>query len=237
MLNFDFAGKVVLITGAAGILGAAVARKFAAAGAKCALLDLHAECLATRYLQHSPEPLLVAADLTQAESVQAAVDQVYARFGRIDVVANIAGGFKMGSRLHETPETDWDMMLDRNARSVFLMCRAVLPGLLQQGGGKIINVAARAALLSKGKMAPYIVSKAAVVKLTESLACEYKQDHINVNCILPGTIDTPQNRQDMPDADFSQWVAPEALASVVCFLASDAASAIHGAAIPVYGLS
>lgn len=234
---FDFTGKVIIVTGAAGSLGSAVARKLILGGARCALLDVHHECLQTRYQAQLPSELLLAVDLTQADSVQAAVAQVLAHWGRIDGIANIAGGFKMGPRLHETAEADWDLMLDRNARSVFLMCRAVIPHLLTQGGGKIVNIAARAALAGRARMAPYVVSKAAVVRLTESLACEYKQDHININCILPGTIDTPQNRQEMPNADFSQWVSTEALAEVVCFLLSESACAIHGAAIPVYGLS
>lgn len=109
--------------------------------------------------------------------------------------------------------------------------------MLQQGGGKIVNVSARAANEGKGKMGPYCASKAAVITLTESLAAEHKYNNINVNCILPGTIDTPQNRSDMPDANFSRWVPPAALADVIVFLSSDAARGVTGAAIPVYGQS
>jgi NAD(P)-dependent dehydrogenase (short-subunit alcohol dehydrogenase family) len=109
--------------------------------------------------------------------------------------------------------------------------------MLRQGGGRIINVSARAALEGKARMGPYCASKAAVLTLTESLAAEHRLDGINVNCILPGTIDTPQNRAAMPDADFSRWVPPPALADVVVFLASEASRAVTGAAIPVYGKS
>jgi NAD(P)-dependent dehydrogenase (short-subunit alcohol dehydrogenase family) len=109
--------------------------------------------------------------------------------------------------------------------------------MLARAGGKIINVAARVANQGKAKMAPYSVSKAGVARLTESPAAEYRNDNININCIMPGTIDTPANRRDMPDANFSQWVAPQALADVILFLASDAARAIHGASVPVYGLT
>ena len=117
------------------------------------------------------------------------------------------------------------------------MSRAVIPHMLAQGYGKIVNVAARAALEGKAKMAPYVVSKSAVIRLTESMAAELRDAGINVNCILPGTIDTPQNRRDMPNADHSRWVPPGALADVILFLACDAARAIHGAAVPVYGRS
>ncbi len=128
-------------------------------------------------------------------------------------------------------------MLNLNARSVFNTCRAVIPGMLTQGGGRIVNVSARAAKEGKAKMAPYCASKAAVITLTESLAAEHKFNNINVKCILPGTVDTPQNRADMPDADHSKWVTPAALADVIAFLASDAARAVTGAAVPVYGQS
>ena len=143
----------------------------------------------------------------------------------------------MGPPVHETQEHTWDFMLDLNARSVLLTCRAVLPHMRSRGAGKIVNVAARAALEGKAKMGAYCVSKAAVITLTQSLAAENRHQGINVNCILPGTIDTPQNRADMPNADFDTWVPPAALADVILFLASDAARAVHGAAVPVYGLS
>ena len=127
--------------------------------------------------------------------------------------------------------------MNLNARSMFYASKAVVPHMLEQGGGSIISVSARAATEGKGKMGPYCASKAAVITLTESLAAEQKYNGINVNCILPGTIDTPQNRGDMPDADYSKWVPPEALADVIVFLASDAARCVTGAAIPVYGQS
>ena len=124
-----------------------------------------------------------------------------------------------------------------NAKSTFLVCKAVIPHMLTRQSGKIVNVAARAALAGKAKMAPYIVSKSAIVRLTESMAAELKDDGINVNCVLPGTIDTPPNRANMPTADFDKWVKPEALADVILFLASVYAQAVTGAAVPVYGRS
>lgn len=230
---------VVLITGAAGNLGRAVAQAFAHQDAALALLDRDQALLqqTQAMLPESTEVQSWIVDLLDADSVNQTVQAVQERFGRIDVLANIAGGFTMGPLIQDTPDHAWDLMLNLNARSVFYTCRAVLPNMQQQGNGRIINVSARAALNGKGKMGPYCASKAAVLTLTESLAAENKQQNININCILPGTIDTPQNRADMPDADFTQWVPPSALADVVVFLASEAARCVTGAAIPVYGKS
>ena len=235
----EFDGKVVMITGAAGNLGAALGASFAALGSRLALLDHSPERLErTRdELDLPSSTLLVASDLTVADAVAAAVDKVVTQFGRIDVLANVAGGFTMGPPLHETTDSDWELMMALNLRSVFNTCRAVIPHMLRQGGGRIVNVSARAALEGKARMGPYCASKAAVRTLTESLAAEHKLDGINVNCILPGTIDTLQNRAAMPDADHSRWVPPAALADVIVFLASAAARAVTGAAIPVYGQS
>ncbi len=157
-------------------------------------------------------------------------------FGRIDVLCNIAGGFRMGHPVHETPEDTWELMLDLNAKSVIHTARAVVPGMIAAGYGKIVNIAALAGLAGKANMGAYSAAKSAVIRLTESMSAELRDKGINVNCILPSIIDTPQNRADMPGADPRRWVAPEALAEVVLFLASDAARAIHGAAIPVTGL-
>lgn len=236
---FKFDGKAVIVTGAAGTLAGEVARHFAAAGANVALVDINRDALGgvlpglnTASVSHC-----IQADLTDEDSVAGMVGEVMGRFGAIDVLANIAGGFTMGPRVHETDIKDWDFMLDLNAKSVFLTCRAVIPHMLTPSGGKIVNIAARVANEGKGRMAPYSVSKSAVARLTESLAAEYRNDNININCIMPGTIDTPGNRRDMPDADYSKWVAPAALAEVILFLASDGARAIHGASVPVFGLT
>jgi len=226
-------GRVVLITGAAGNLGRAVATAFAANGASLVLADYSNEGL-----EAIPEAgQKIQVDLTSEDSVRAMVAEAIRENGHIDVLANIAGGFTMGPLLHETDAADWEFMMNLNARSVFYTSKAVIPHMLEQGGGSIVSVSARAAKEGKGKMGPYCASKAAVITLTESMAAEHKYNNINVNCILPGTIDTPQNRGDMPDADFSKWVPTSALADVIVFLASDAARHVTGAAIPVYGQS
>lgn len=232
--SFDFAGKVVLITGAAGNLGGALAEAFHEAGATLVLGERNLEKL-QEIAGDWANTLLLPVDLLDEASVQQMAAAAAAQYGRIDVLANIAGGFTMGAALHETELKTWEFMLNLNARSVFLMCRAVIPHMLAQGAGKIVNVAARAGLSGGARMAPYSVSKSAVIRLTESMAAELKGHNINVNCVMPGTIDTPQNRAEMPDADWSRWVTPEAIARVILFLAADDAAAIQGAAVPVYG--
>jgi NAD(P)-dependent dehydrogenase (short-subunit alcohol dehydrogenase family) len=237
---FDFSDRVVIVTGAAGNLGSAVAQAFQAAGAKLVLVDRAADRLPRLFpdLVDSPNHFLATSvDLTNADAVETMVDETVKRFGRIDVLANTAGGYRGGTPVHETPFETWDFMLNLNARTLFIASRAVIPHMLKQGSGRIVNVAARAALKGGAKMAAYSASKSVVVRLTESMAAELKKESINVNCVLPGTIDTPQNRQAMPNADHSRWVKPEAIADVILFLASDASHAVHGAAVPVYGKS
>lgn len=234
----DFSNRVVVITGASGNLGVATARAFLAANANLVLVDRSAEKLTQLYADIADSPqhfLATGVDMTNEASVTAMAQAAVARLGRINVLVNTVGGYKAGRPLHETPLSDWDFLMNLNVRTTLLACRAVLPTMLAQGTGKIINIASRAALAGEANAAAYSVSKTAVVRLTESLAAEVKAHNINVNCLLPGMIDTPPNRGAMPEADFSQWVAPEALADVILFLASDAARAMHGAALPVFG--
>lgn len=237
---FDFSGKVVIVTGASGNLGSATANAFLSCGAKLALFNRSIDGLKGKFdddQEKSQNIKYVAVDLTDDQMVKSSVKSVFDHFGRIDILVNTVGGFRGGSPLHETPPQTWDFLMNLNARTVLNTCSAVIPYLIEQGSGKIVNIAARAALAGLANMAAYTASKSAVVRLTEAAAAELKSHGINVNCILPGTIDTPQNRADRPGEDYSRWVAPEALADVILFLASDFARAIHGAAIPVYGLS
>lgn len=236
-MNFNFSNQVVVITGAAGALGSTVAELFFRAGANIALVDISFAKLTRPRWKHAKNVGLFETDLTNVNSVNESVAQIIERFGKIDCLANVAGGFKMGPMVHETPVSDWDFMINLNVKSVFLMCRAVVPHMLEKKKGKIVNVAARAAVEGKAKMAPYCVSKAAVVTLTQSLAAEHKMNNINVNCILPGTVDTPQNRNDMPDANFSNWVPTTDLANELLHLCSEQAKGVTGAAVPVYGES
>ena len=230
----EFDGKHVLITGAAGALGGAVARRFARDGARLALFD---RVIAKPPTGSEAGHLAFEVDLLQPEAIRAVVDKTLAKFGRIDILCNIAGGFRSGSPVHETSPELWREMIDMNATSVLNMASAVIPAMVRERTGKIVNVAAMSAQSGKAGLGAYIVSKTAVIRLTESMAAELRDKGINVNCVLPSIIDTPANRRDMPKADFSKWVAPEALAEVIAFLASHASRAVHGAAVPVVGLS
>ncbi|MCS7039363.1 MAG: SDR family oxidoreductase [Caldilineales bacterium] len=239
-LTYDFSDHVVIVTGAGGNLGLATARAFATAHAHVVPVDRADDRLAVLAPElnetagHLP---ITGLDVTDPAAVQALVERVLAHFGRVDVLVNTVGGYRAGQPLHETPVATFDFLMNLNARSVYIPCQAVIPAMLARGRGAIVNVAARAALAGTAQHAAYAASKAAVVRLTESMAAELKGRGIRVNCVLPGTIDTPQNREAMPQADASRWVAPAAIADVILFLASAGARAIHGAAIPVYGLS
>ncbi len=237
---FDFTGKVVIVTGAAGNLGVGVAQAFLKSSANLVLVDHSQGKFASLFpdLINSKDHLLEeGVDLTEEEPVNGLADKVYKQFGSIYALVNIAGGYRGGTPVHETPLETWDFLLNLNARTVFSACQAVIPIMLNQGSGKIINIAARQGLKGGAKMGAYSVSKSAVIRLTESMSAELKAHNINVNCILPGTIDTPENREAMPASDFKRWVSPNDLAEVILFLASPSARAIHGASIPVYGLS
>jgi NAD(P)-dependent dehydrogenase (short-subunit alcohol dehydrogenase family) len=237
---FDFSGQVVMVTGGVGNLGSATARAFLAAGAKVAAVDRAQDRLETTFadLVGSPDHYLAGnVDLTDPASAQAAVEETVKRLGRIDVLVNTVGGYRAGDPLHATPLDTLDFMINLNVRTLFIMSQAVIPHMLDQHSGKIVNISSRAGLEGKKNSAAYAAAKSAVIRLTESMSAELKASGINVNCILPGTIDTPQNRAEMPKADFDRWVTPEALASVILFLASGEARAVHGAALPVYGLS
>lgn len=229
--------RTVLITGAAGRLGRAVAAAFDADAANLVLVDRDRALLERAFGGDGERRLLHPCNLLDAAQVQAAVDAALARFGRVDVLCNIAGGFRMGEAVHETSDTTWDFLLDLNARTLLHAARAVVPAMLRQGGGKVVNVGAFSAQRGLAAMGAYTASKSVVIRLTEAMAAELRERGINVNCVLPTIIDTPDNRAAMPDADPARWVAPADLAAVIRFLASDAARAVHGAALPVTGLS
>jgi NAD(P)-dependent dehydrogenase (short-subunit alcohol dehydrogenase family) len=237
---FDLTGKVTVVTGAAGNLGQAVAQAARRAGARCVLVDRSPDRLARLYSDATASNDLVLAggfDLADAEQAQRLADTVMQRCQRIDILVNAIGGFAGGKRVDEESVETWDQLLSVNLYTALNATRAVVPQLLRQGSGRIVNVAARAALAGMAGIGAYCASKSALIRLTESMASELKDRGITVNCVLPGTIDTPQNRRDMPNADFSKWVPPAAIADVILFLASDAARAVNGAAVPVYGRS
>ena len=233
----EFKDRTILITGAAGNLGRAVANAFAERGANLVLVDLKQESLERVFGAEGAQRLLAPTNLLDQARVDATVRQAIERFRRVEVLVNLAGGFRMGEPVHAMADETWNFLLDINARTLVHAVRSVVPRMLEQGGGKVVNVGAYAAQKGVAQMGAYIAAKSAVIRLTETLAAELREKNINVNCVLPTIIDTPQNRAAMPAADPSRWVAPNDLANVIVFLASDAARAIHGAAVPVTALS
>ena len=230
--------QVAIITGSVGNLGTATARRFQQAGAKTVLVDRSVDRVreAFKEIADSPSHLLAGGvDLADSASLGKLIEQTIARFGRVDTLVNTVGGYRGGKPVHESDLADWDFLFNINVRTTLLCCRAVIPQMLKQGGGKIINVASRDGLNGSAGYAAYSASKSAVLRLTESLSNELKGSNINVNCVMPGTIDTPQNRAAAPNGDFTKWVPPAAIADVIAFLASDASRAVTGAAVPVYG--
>ncbi|WP_020405722.1 SDR family NAD(P)-dependent oxidoreductase [Hahella ganghwensis] len=227
--------KVVLVTGATGGLGPAVVRHFKDQGAQVVAMGRSMESLNSHFANSNISRK--TCDLLNAEEVKKCVEDVIAEKSRIDILVCVAGGFAMGSTVYETPMEQWELMNDLNVKTVLNMVREVIPGMLEQKAGKVITVGATAAHHGMAQMGTYCASKSALMRFTEALAMEVRTKGINVNAVLPTIIDTPDNRNAMPDADYDRWVAPEDLANVIGFLTSDAAKAVHGALIPVTGLS
>lgn len=220
----DMKGKVVLITGGAGALGQTVVPAFVSTGASVILGD--------RNPAQVPGVIALKADFTDQTQVRSLVDGVIRTSGRLDALINLVGGFATG-RLIETEVSLWQRMLTMNLTSAFLLSQAVLPSMLQRGQGRIVHVAARAALEPFAGAAAYIVSKAGLIGLIRTLSSELEGSGVTVNAVLPSTIDTPANRRAMPAADPSKWARPDSIAHTLTFLASDDASQINGALIPI----
>jgi NAD(P)-dependent dehydrogenase (short-subunit alcohol dehydrogenase family) len=229
--------KVAIITGGTGALGKAVVSEFLKEGAKVACtyivedelkgLSIIAENLGLNIL-------FIRANVTKEEDVSQVIKKTLEGFERIDILVNTVGGF-IYAKIIDTDEKTWDSMININLKSAFLCSKAVLTHMIKQNYGKIINISSRPALKGSAGVGAYSASKAGVLNLTETIADEVKDFEINVNAILPSTIDTPANRRGMPYADFTKWVKPEDIARVILFLASDESKPISGAAIPVYG--
>lgn len=222
-------GKVIVVTGASGALGRVVAETALARGARVAGVD-HA---AAQLPATANRIELGGVDLSDTAAAKQAIDAVAAHFGRCDALINIAGGFAFET-VAEGEATTWQRMYALNVLTALNTSRAAIPHLAASPAGRIVNVGAMGALQAGSGMGAYAASKAGVHRLTEALAAEWK-GKITVNAVLPSTIDTPANRASMPRADFGKWVTPQELAEVILFLASDAASAVTGALLPVSG--
>lgn len=227
----DLTGKVVAVTGGFGILGQAVGHAIAAAGGRIALIDRAAS---PKGEQVADALLLGDVDLTSAEAGIAVMSQIVSQAGRLDALVNVAGGFRWET-LEGGSLDSWDFLYQINLRTAANACKAALPHLFKNAAGRIVNIGAMGANKAAMGMGAYAASKAGVAKLTEALAEELKDRGITVNAVLPSMIDTPTNRADMPDADFSRWVPPQSIADVIVFLLSDKARAVTGALIPVAG--
>jgi len=232
-------GRKVLITGGTGALGQAVTLAFLEAGARVfatGRAEAEREALLASAAPYRDRLTLDPVDVTDEADVARWVAAASAG-GPPDALVCLVGGFAGGKPVAETELATWQRMLTMNVTSVFLCARAVAPLMAAQRRGKIVAVASRAGLHGTANLAAYSVSKAGVITLVQALAEELIEANVQANCVLPGTIDTPANRRAMPDADASRWVSPVEIARVILFLASDASTAVSGAAVPVYGRS
>ena len=236
-------GRVVLVTGATGALGRIVVKRLLEAGAVVAAV--HRDEAKFLDLLDSVgggaggSLTGVKADVTSEADVQAMIEAVLGRHGRVDALLNLVGGYRGGADIAATGEDDWDFLMRTNLKSAFLCSKSVLPAMIKAGAGRIVCVSARPAVENKGraKSGAYTVSKAGVVALTQTIAEETRRSGVTANCIVPGTIDTPKNRTEIAGGDPSKWADPEAIAELLLFLVSDGSSVTSGAIIPVYGKS
>ena len=236
-MHIDFGGGTVVVSGGTGALGGAVVEGFLDAGAQVLatyVVEAEVAPFRERFAAHGARVELQRCDLRRGAEVAALFERVAP--GSLRAVVNLAGGYTW-TRVADADDAALERLLDLNLRTTFAACRAAAPVLAAAGGGAIVNVSARAALRGEAGNGVYGATKAAVLALTQSLSAELKDAGVNVNAVLPSIIDTPANRAAMPKSDPAKWVAPEDLANVIVFLASDAAAAIHGAGIPVYGLA
>jgi NAD(P)-dependent dehydrogenase (short-subunit alcohol dehydrogenase family) len=222
--------RAVVVTGAAGALGQAVAQYFLDEGARVALIDRDEAHLRSVFpaLVGDERHALFAADVTSEASMHAAMERIIGRSLRVDVLVHVAGGFEMGEPVHGLTRASWERMMDLNAWSFVTATRDLIPHMLQRGSGRVIAVSARAALHGQAGMAAYGASKSALQRLVESLSGEVAAHGISVNSIAPTIMDTPANRQAMPQADRSAWVPTAMAARTIGFLASEAGGWLHG---------
>jgi NAD(P)-dependent dehydrogenase (short-subunit alcohol dehydrogenase family) len=224
-------GDVVLITGANGGLGSYVTRAFLEAGATVIGTSRKIEQTEVHY----PGFTAIAADIGTQKGPRELIEQVVARFGKLKVLVHTVGGFAGGQTVADTDDATMQQMMDLNFSALFYLLRAAMPSLRSSGDGRLIAIGSRAAVDPGPSVGAYGASKAAMVSLMRTIAMENKDARLRANVILPGTIDTPANRKAMPQADFSKWVAPGSIASLIVWLAGDAGKDVNGAVIPVYG--
>jgi NAD(P)-dependent dehydrogenase (short-subunit alcohol dehydrogenase family) len=239
-MNISFSGKVVLVAGGTGGLGRAVSLAFLAEGAKVVVTyRREAEFAALKETANASSTWLEGylVDVTDEAATKELSASILTRHGSVNCLINTVGGYAGGLKFWEMETKVFDSMLSLNLRSGYSLARAVLPVMLKQQHGSIVNVAAKAAFDHGAGASAYAASKAASVAMMDSLAADVKGTGVRVNSVLPSIIDTAANRQAMPKADFAVWPKPEEIANVILFLCSDMATVVHGAAVPVYGNS
>lgn len=230
--------KTVIVTGGSGALGKVVVSAFFDAEASIAVplgSEHHLSSIPGRIVSASERFLASVADLTSEHQTNGFAERVLAKFGRIDCVVNIAGGYAGGKLIEDVAMEEWDRMMSSNLLTAFLLCRSALPHMRKQGFGRIVNIAAMPALTSGARKGPYALSKRGVIALTETIADETKGTGITANAIAPSIILTEANKQSMPGADFNKWVTPEEIAQLILFLCSDQARSMSGNVIKIYG--
>jgi NAD(P)-dependent dehydrogenase (short-subunit alcohol dehydrogenase family) len=235
-----FSNKVALVAGGTGGLGRAVSRAFLQEGASVAVTFRRQEefdALQKSAGPHASSLTGYEVDVTNDSAVEKMVEVILAARQRLDMLVNTVGGYKAGMKLWEQDSKILDQMLYLNLRSGYVLARAVVPAMLKQGGGAIVNVGAKAALDPPAGAAAYAASKAAAIALMNSLAADLKGTGVRVNSILPSIFDTETNRKAMPTAEFAKWPKPADIARVILFLCSEDARLVRGASIPVYGES
>jgi NAD(P)-dependent dehydrogenase (short-subunit alcohol dehydrogenase family) len=233
-----FNSKVFVVTGGTGGLGGAVSRRLLDEGARVHvtwIVATEADAFKVSLGAAADSCVLHQLDILDEEDVIAFVAELFAAEGRIDGLCNLVGGYVGSMSVIDTDLARWDFLLNLNVRTALTMCKHIVPHMLAGGAGKIVNVSARRAHQGAAGLSAYSASKAAVLRFTEALAAEVLHNNVQVNAILPSTIDTAQNRAASPNADYSDWVSPDDIAAVVAYLCSPEADIITGAGIPVYG--
>jgi len=238
MVEYNFNEKVVLVSGGTGALGQSISLDFLKSGASVIITyvnDSEIKSLESKFGNFMKKVMLVKVNLMNEDEVKKLITKILNANDKIDILINAVGGYRAGQPVTQIDEKDWDLMMNLNLKTAFLISKHVVKEMEKQGYGKVIHVAARSGLKGSGNDAAYVASKSGILRLVESLSEEVKNDSINVNCILPSIIDTDANRQSMPDEDFSKWVSPSEISRVLLFLASEESNSINGACIPIYG--
>jgi NAD(P)-dependent dehydrogenase (short-subunit alcohol dehydrogenase family) len=236
-IKYDFSNRIVLVTGGTGALGSSITKAFVKSNATVISSYIYDKEEPSKKTENKSSPIqLIKADITKEEEVARLVSTVMDKYGHIDILVNVVGGYIGAKNIVELDEKEWDLMMAMNLKSAFLISKHVTRHMIVSKYGKIIHISSKKGLHAEGSDFAYAASKSGLIRLVESLSEETKKSNINVNCIMPIIIDTQANRKAMPNADFNKWVKPDDLANVVLFLSSEEAKTITGAAIPTFGV-